>query len=201
MTMRNPVKIGARVYLRPLEVTDAQAIMIASHTEAEPGFQNHGRVPTSVMAFETWIRGLSGTATPEAVAFAICKPGVDRCLGTVMIRHIDWINRTGETGTGLLSAEDRGKGIGTEAKHLLLEYAFNDLRLHVLTAMVFSGNARSAAALAKQGYRLAGRLTADVQRGGTFHDTLVFDITRQDWEQAHARWRDRAIRRDGDAAN
>src|SRR5665811_1115257 len=75
-----------RVLLLPMcPVCTAQAIMIASHTEAEPGFQNHGRVPTSVMAFETWIRGLSGTATPEAVAFAICKPGVDRCLGTVMI--------------------------------------------------------------------------------------------------------------------
>jgi hypothetical protein len=31
---------------------------------------------------------------------------------------------------------------------------------------------------------VAGRLTADVQLGGGFHDTLVFDITRADWERA-----------------
>lgn len=182
MPMRNAVKVGDRVYLRPLEIADARAITTSTHVETEPEFQSRGRTPTSIMAFETWIRGLGGTSTPDAIAFAICHRGEDACLGTVMIRHIDWINRTGETGTGLLRAVDRGQGIGTEAKHLLLEYAFLDLQLHALHATVFAGNTRSAAALAKQGYRPAGRLTADIQRGGTFHDTLLFDITRADWD-------------------
>lgn len=188
MAERNPVKAGERIYLRPVEVADARAIMISSHLESEPQFQ--GRVPTSVMAFESWIRGLASTGVPNAIAFAICWRGDDRCLGTVTIRHIDWINLTAETGTGLLAAEDRGHGIGTEAKRLLLEYAFVDLQLHALHALVYSGNTRSAAALTKQGYRQAGRLTADFQRGGTFHDTLVFDLTRADWEQARDSSRD-----------
>ena len=191
MPMRNAVKVGARVWLRALEVADARAIMIASHTEAEPQFQEGGRVPTSVMAFETWIRELSNATVPDAISFAVCRRDDDLCIGTVTIRHIDWINRTGETGTGLLDAGDRGQGIGTEAKHLLLEYCFVDLQLHALHAVVFAGNTRSQAALIRQGYRLAGRLTADVQRNGGFHDTLLFDITCSDWERAHASWRER----------
>ncbi|CAN5767485.1 GNAT family protein [soil metagenome] len=187
MAERNAVKVGERLYLRPVEVADARAIMMSSHLESEPQFQGRGRVPSSVMAFESWIRDLASVGTPDAIAFAICRRGDDACLGTVMIRNIDWINRTAETGTGLLAATDRGQRIGTDAKRLLLEYAFVDLRLHALNALVFSGNTRSAAALTKQGYRLAGRLTADVQRGGTFHDTLVFDLTRADWERARER--------------
>lgn len=185
--MRNPVKIGERVYLRLLERDDARELAVASHLEPETVYRAGGRVPASVIAFEAWPRKLDGTHTPEHIVFAICRRDDDRFLGTVRLGHLDWINRTAETGTGLISAADRGQGIGTEAKHLLLEYAFVDLGLHALNSMVYEHNARSVGALRKQGYRLAGRLTADEQRGGEFHDTLVFDLTRDDWERARGR--------------
>lgn len=194
--MHSAVKVGERVWLRPLQVADARPISLAGHAEAETEFQERGRVPTSEMAFASWIRSLASRTVPDAIVLAICPRDDDQCIGTVRLGQIDWINRTAETGTGLLAAGDRGRGIGTEAKHLLLEYAFVDLQLHVLHSMVFAGNTRSIAALEKQGYRLAGRLTADVQRGGTFHDTLVFDITRADWEQT----RDRRCGQAGHAA-
>lgn len=182
--MRNAVKIGQRVYLRLVETGDARAFADASHLEGEPQFQDAGRVPVSAIAHERWIRDLGRPGTPEEISFAICRVADDAMVGITTLRHIDWVNRTAETGTGLLAAADRGQGIGTEAKHLLLEYAFVDLGLHALNSMVYERNARSDAALRKQGYRLAGRLTADVQQDGGFHDTLVFDITRADWERA-----------------
>lgn len=185
--MRNPVKIGERVYLRPLERGDARELALASHLEPETAHRAAGRVPTSVIAFEAWPRKLEGTHTPEDIVFSIGRRDDDRLLGTVRLGHLDWINRTAETGTGLIVAADRGQGLGTEAKHLLLEYAFVDLGLHALNSMVYEHNTRSVAALRKQGYRLAGRLTADEQRDGAFHDTLVFDITRADWELARKR--------------
>lgn len=187
--MRNAVKVGERVYLRLVEPGDARLLAEASHLEGEPQYQPDGRVPVSVIAHERWIRDLGGRGVPQELSFAICRIGDDAVLGLTTLRHIDWINRTAETGTGLLAAAERGQGIGTEAKQLLLAYAFVDLGLHALNAMVYERNSRSAAALRKQGYRLAGRLTADVQQAGGFHDTLVFDITRPDWERARARWR------------
>ncbi|MDQ4044824.1 MAG: GNAT family N-acetyltransferase [Chloroflexota bacterium] len=183
------MKVGERVYLRLVEVADAQSFADASHLEGEPELQDDGRVPVSVIAHERWIRDLGARGTPEELSFAICRIDDDACIGGTTLRHIDWINRTAETGTGLLAAAERGQGIGTEAKHLLLEYGFLDLGLHALNSMVYEHNTRSIAALEKQGYRLAGRLTADVQRGGAFHDTLLFDVTREDWERAGERWR------------
>ncbi len=115
------------------------------------------RQGASAIAFEAAIRKRSGAHVPEGMVFAICRRADDGFLGATRLGHIDWVNRTAETGTGLLAAEDRGRGIGTEAKRLLLDLAFRDLGLHALHAIVFAGNARSAAALRKQGYRLAGR--------------------------------------------
>jgi RimJ/RimL family protein N-acetyltransferase len=185
--MRNAVKIGERVWLRPLEVTDARTIALAGPLEPESALMQQGRVPTSVIAFEAWIRERAVPGTPEDIIFAICRRDDDVCIGTVRLGQIDWVNRTAETGTGLLAAGDRSRGLGTEAKHLLMEYAFHDLHLHALNSMVYEGNTRSVAALEKQGHRLAGRLVADVQRGGAFHDTLVFDITHDDWERTSGR--------------
>ncbi len=184
--MRNAVAVGERVYLRPMEERDAGALALSSVRESDTQFADAGRVPVSVMAFQHWIRQVTEDTSGREITFAVCRIGVDDCIGTVTLRHIDAVHRTAETGSGMLAAADRGQGLGTEAKHLLLRFAFETLGLHAISSSVYSGNARSIAALRKQGYRLAGRLTADVHRGGHFRDTLMFDLLRHEWEAAAA---------------
>lgn len=182
--MRNQVAVGKRIYLRPTEESDAETLSRALTDETEPDFYDDGRVPTSAIAFEHWLRELASDSAHREMTFAICWIADDTCIGMVSIRHIDLVNGTAETGSGLFSADHRGKGIGTEAKHLLLRYGFEVLGLHAISSSVFSANTRSAAALRKQGYRLAGRLTADVHRRGRYMDTLMFDVLRHEWEAA-----------------
>lgn len=182
--MRNQVAVGERIYLRPIETSDAEAISRSLTEETEVEFSEDGRVPTSALAFEHWLRPPAADAIPREMMFAICLIADDRCIGTATLRHINLVNGTAETGSGLFDAAHRGKGIGTEAKHLLLRYAFVTLGLHAISSSVFAGNTRSAAALRKQGYRLAGRLTGDVHRRGQYRDTLIFDLLRHEWEAA-----------------
>jgi len=184
--MRNPVAVGQRVYLRPIEERDAEALARSSVQESDTAFAEAGRVPVSVMAFQHWIRQINEDTSGREITFSICRIGDDACIGTATLRHIDLMHRTAATGSGLLAAEDRGQGLGTEAKHLVLRFAFESLGLHAISSIVYSGNARSIAALRKQGYRLAGRLTADVHRGGRFRDILLFDLLRHEWEAAYA---------------
>lgn len=186
--LRNAVAIGDRIYLRLLEPEDAGPISRASHLEPEVEFSDDGRVPASALAFASWIERMQKPAIPAELAFAICRIEDGQCIGGTSIRDIDWVHRTGETGTGLLNAEDRGRGLGPEAKHLLLRYCFHELGLHAIRSMVFSGNVRSVAALGKQGYRYAGKLTAFIQKGGAYHDDLVFDLLRPEWEAAYETW-------------
>lgn len=184
--MRNAIAVGERVYLRPMEEGDAGALALSSVRETDTRFAEDGRVPVSELAFRHWIRQVTGDAARHEISFSVCRIEDDACIGGVTLRHIDWVNRTAETGSGLLAVADRGHGLGTEAKHLLLRFAFETLGLHALSSIVYSGNLRSIAALRKQGYRPAGRLTADVHRHGRYGDALLFDLLRHEWEAAVA---------------
>ncbi|MFZ0217407.1 MAG: GNAT family protein [Candidatus Dormiibacterota bacterium] len=133
-------------------------------------------------------RGPTTERPPGSIAFAVCMRGDDRFLGVVGVDGLDWVHRTGETFSFLGPADVRGRGYGTEAKHLLLEYCFDRLDLLVLCSEVAEPNTRSAAALSKQGYRRAGvRKWADVT-GGRYIDDLLFDLTRRDWLAAREAW-------------
>ena len=186
--MRNPVMIGERVYLRPLEPGDVDELarFYAAETES---FYDDGRVPHSPLSFESWIADLYKQRPPTEIQFAVCLKDDDRLIGGVGVDGIDWVNRTGETESMLGLPEFRGKGYGTEAKHLLLEYCFDHLQLEMLCSYVWEPNTRSAAALIKQGYQPAGRLRSASSRHGTFADDLIFDLSREDWLAARERAR------------
>lgn len=185
--MRNPLMTGERVYLRPLEAGDAE--VFAQHAAAETETMMHrGREPESPLGLERWIAKLHEQQPPANIELAVCLRDGDQLIGSVGLEDIDWVNRTAETGSWLTLPEYRGRGYGTEAKHLLLEYAFEVLHLHALMSTVWEPNTRSAAALAKQGYRPAGRLRWHDVKDGVYRDLLVFDVTRAEWLAARAAW-------------
>jgi RimJ/RimL family protein N-acetyltransferase len=186
--MRNPIMIGERVYLRPLEAADAEKFARDEAVETDTFMLRH-RFLGSPISGEHWIAKLHEHQPPDAFELAVCLKEDDRPIGTVGIEDIDWVNRTGETGSWLTLPEYRGKGFGTEAKHLLLEYAFDQLQFHILMSTVWEPNTRSAAALAKQGYRPAGRFRWFEIKDGAYRDMLVFDVTRDEWLAARDAWR------------
>src|SRR5215471_17532024 len=194
--MRNPIMVGERVYLRPLEVEDADAIAAMDAGETDT-FMWRDRTPTSPLEHAQNIADAYRRQPPGRIILAVCLREGDRTIGTVALFDIDWVNRTGETGS-FLAADVRGRALGTEAKHLLLEYCFDRIHLHVLRSEVDEPNTRSAAALAKQGYRPAGRRKWHDIKDGRYFDMLLFDVTRPDWLAARDAWR--ATRAAGSAA-
>lgn len=187
--MRNPMMVGDRVYLRPFELTDAEEVARGTVMEPETFFER-GRFPASAIAFEYMIRETNAKPHPLTdIFFAVCLKEDDRFIGGVNVDHIDWVDRTAETGSGFLP-EFRGRGYGTEAKFLLLDYCFDRLHFHALRAHVFAPNTRSAAALSKQGYRPAGRLKWEDVKDGVYRDALVFDVLRDEFLAARAKWQE-----------
>jgi RimJ/RimL family protein N-acetyltransferase len=177
--------VGERIWLRPITREDAEALAMASHLEEEVAFTG-ARVPLSALSFEQWISTLGETE----FVFAICWAGEETCIGTASLRCIDRVNGTGETGMGFFSVADRGRGLGTETKELLLRFAFEDVGLHAVSCTISAVNVRSARAVERQGYRFAGKLTARIQGyGGAFCDQLVYDLTREEWQARPRDWR------------
>jgi len=121
---------------------------------------------------------------PAWTRFAIVTLDGDIVIGSNGLASIDWINRTAETETEIVRPAYRGGGYGTEAKHLLLEYGFNLLGLHMVRSQAWAFNTRSCAALRKQGYRDAGRLAWTGMKSGEMADDLFFDLLAEEWRAA-----------------
>jgi RimJ/RimL family protein N-acetyltransferase len=185
--MRNAVLVGERLYLRALEPSDAEPMARLDAVE-EDTFMYRQRVPTSPLEHLAQIQDDYKARPPSFFVFAVCLRRDDTLIGAVGAGGIDWVHRNGETFSWLGPADIRGQGYGTEAKHLLLGYCFDRLGLHVLRSEVAETNTRSASALLKQGYRRAGLRKWEDVKGGRFIDQHLFDVTREDWVQAHEAW-------------
>lgn len=186
--MDNRLLASERVYLRPFEARDAAVLARMYHEEPDTVQFYGGRLPFSPLLFEQQIASWHAGEQPSSVHLAVCIRNEQRLIGWVSLWEIDYIHRTAESASFMLP-DYRERGYGTEAKHLLLGYAFDQLQLHVITGTIVESNTRSLNALLRQGYRPAGRLHWTHTRGGRYGDTLLFDLTRGDWQEAHAEWR------------
>jgi RimJ/RimL family protein N-acetyltransferase len=71
-----------------------------------------------------------------------------------------------------------GKGYGTEALRLALQYAFDELNLHRLTLTVIDYNERAIALYEKAGFRREGVFREFGQRDGKRYDMYLYGLLR-----------------------
>lgn len=174
--------VGDRLALRPLQVEEA-ATIARSFLEEREVFFLRGRRPQSPIALADWIVKMGEASPPGNVELAVVTRE-NELVGEVNLMEIDWLARTAETAAWIYRAEHRGGGLGTEAKHLLLEYAFDRLGLHALRSYIFDSNTRSAAAVLSQGYRRAGRQLWALDQHAGFIGWQVFDVLAGEWRDA-----------------
>lgn len=176
----NAIKVGPRVYLRPLQKSDAQEIMQWARRETEP-FWSSGRGVVTQTSMEKWFESLGKDEPQSWVRFAVCLRENDECIGAVGIERVDYVHRSAESESEFHNVEYRSKGYGTEAKHLLFDFAFNTLGLHTLQSWVMYSNTRSAAALRKQGYRDVGLEPWLVLGAGGYENFGTYELLAEEW--------------------
>jgi RimJ/RimL family protein N-acetyltransferase len=177
---RNAMRIGERVYLRPLQKSDAKVMVEWARRETEPFWRN-GRSMATVTAVQSWFESLQKEEPQDWVRFAVCLRENDEVIGAVGVDGIDYQNRCAESESEIFQPYYRGGGYGSEAKHLLFDYAFNTLGMHSLQSWVFFPNTRSAAALRKQGYKEAGREHWLLMVDGGFQNFGTYDLLAEEW--------------------
>lgn len=172
-----------RLALRPMQVDDAETIANLIRREPDASF-GHSRFPYSAILIADWFGEMAEKDPAPDVELAVVMRETGELIGETGLYSIDWIARTAESGSWLYRAADRGKGYGTEAKLLLLEYAFERLGLNMIWAWVKERNPRSQAALRKQGYRDAGRFTWSGYGPDGFENARMFDLLATEWRAA-----------------
>ena len=185
---RNAVLIGKRVYLRPTIRKDEEEVALHARRETETFF-DIGRYLPDIEGLATWNDANQKEKFPTWIRFAVCLRENDELIGWVGMVGVDYVNRVAETASFFHRPEYRGDGYGSEAKQLLLEYAFEKLNLHVVQSWVYFPNTRSAAALRKQGYHEAGRINWVYPFEGTFGNFVAFDLLAEEWRaMPRAEW-------------
>ena len=106
----------------------------------------------------------------------------DRLMGTAAVQGIEWANGNGFVRLGIGAAEDRGKGYGTQALQMLLRFAFAELNLFRVSAVVPEYNETAIALLKKFGFTQEVCRRKALERDGRRWDFYVFGLLKDEWQ-------------------
>ena len=169
---------GEKCILRPLRVDDATDL--ARLMENMEGRENIRVVfPTSEEELARWIEGLYRKKVPRDIVFAIDVEGT--LIGTVSLHDINWTSRHGTLTIAIYRSDYRGRGIGTEATSLILDYAFDLLNLHRVKLEVYEYNKTALHIYEKLGFVKEGVWRSQRYLRGKYYDVVLMGILKDEW--------------------
>lgn len=109
---------------------------------------------------------------------------VDRkFIGTTgLYSHRD-IYRSWEFRALIFDPDEIGKGIGTEATRMVVDYGFTRLNAHRVWLGVSSANDRAIACYRKVGFVEEGRLRDEIFAYGKYHNAVRMGILEEEWSR------------------
>ena len=108
--------------------------------------------------------------------FTIYERATGRPIGNCGLHAVDLANRRTMVGIMIGEPDARGRGYGTEAMRLLLDYAFTVLGLHNVMLTVVEYNGAGRRCYEKVGFREMGRRRESRWYNGRFWDEIHMDI-------------------------
>jgi RimJ/RimL family protein N-acetyltransferase len=103
-------------------------------------------------------------------------------IGKASIQWIEWANGNGFLRLGIGAADDRCKGYGTQALQMLLRFAFAELNLFRVSAIVPEYNVGALALLKKFGFIQEVCRRKSLERDARRWDLYVFGLLKDEWQ-------------------
>lgn len=177
--MNNPFLVGKRVYLRPVEPSDAKLLADCNNDPAvRVSFFTH--TPTSVHLQE---RRTEEFYRPGAdyIPLVIVAIDEDASVGITAFHRVDLVSHAAVFSICISDETHRGKGLGGEVTRLMLQYAFDILNLHRVQLHVWAENAAGIRAYEKAGFIREGCLREAMRHDGVYYDFLVMGVLDREW--------------------
>jgi RimJ/RimL family protein N-acetyltransferase len=181
--VKNAFRTGERIALRPLEVEDASLCQEWLNDPENLQYLLRFR-PLTLAEERGWLGSLQGKR--EDHVFGIALREGERLIGACGLHGAELPHRTGQLGIMIGDRTAQGKGYGSEAIRLLLEYGFGTLGLHRVALFVYANNARGIRCYESCGFRREGVLREARWWGGRWWDILEYGILEQEWQAAAA---------------
>jgi len=146
----------------------------------------------SSVALRVYInRALQEHQEGASLPFVICELATGHVVGMTRLKEIVREHQRAVIGSWIMPAA-WGKGVNTEAKLLLLEYAFQSLQCTRVELRTDQRNTCSRAALTKLGAVEEGMLRShEVTAHGFRRNTVVFSVIAEEWEEVQLKLRSR----------
>jgi len=185
-----PPRVFRRIFLKRSEIAlskltpaDAEWLETWINDPTTTRWMATGRVPTTLeqVAFQ-----IMQWQEPRDWAFAVLisdqlnVDGQFQAIGSVGLYDVDWLTRKAEFRI-LLGAPHTGKGYGTEATKLILDFAFSRLGLHRIWLGVTDANIGAVKCYERCGFSREGILRDDLFRDGQFYDSIRMAILETEW--------------------
>ena len=133
---------------------------------------------------ENWYDNLPKRQNDFLFAIVILKENEEEILiGNCGIHEVNWKDRVGVCGIMIGEKSYWGKGYGTEAMELLLNYGFKVLNLNRIELLVHDFNERAIKCYEKLGFIREGLTRQAVFVNGNYHDTLIMGLLQQEWKE------------------
>lgn len=161
---------GIRIGLTELRYDDSETLF-AWINDPETIRFNAPYGPVHEPGHIAWLKAVA--KDPSRIVFGIRKLKERRLIGVVQLIDLHPIHRSAELVIRIGAETDRGRGLGTEAVRLAIEFGFRHRNLQRLWLRVFADNIRAIRAYEKAG----------MQREGTLHRACFID----------GQWRDEVV--------
>lgn len=114
--------------------------------------------------------------------FTITKKENGIPIGEIRISYISFIDGTGEIGI-ILNPQERGKGYGHEALQLILDFAFNRMRLTRIESQYVESNISSAKLFKKAGFVIEGIRRNAKYFDGKYNNVIIASILAYEYNK------------------
>ena len=169
---------GERIYLREIRLSDANKNYRDWMNDPEINQYLESRFEGwSVGKLKRYISNIK--RNPDSVFLTIVLRNGNKHIGNIKIGPINRRHRYADVGVIIGEKSFWGKGIATEAIKLVVDYAFNKLGLHKLTAGAYSCNIGSIRAFKRAGFSVEGVRKKHGFCNGKYIDGVLLGIVRR----------------------
>lgn len=175
--------IGPRITLRPMLASDGPALVRAA-ADGELWKLPFTVVPSAETVDEYIRLALEGRADGTAIPFVTETIEPKQVIGSTRFWRIDWHNRKLEIGCTWLSASWQRTFANTEAKFLMLCFAFERLNCTRVQFTTDEIDEKSCAAVLRLGAKQEGIVRHDfILPDGRKRDSVWFSIIDEEWPE------------------
>lgn len=135
--------------------------------------------PMTLHEEEKWFQSI--TAADDTYKFAIETLEDSQFIGGCSINGVDWKNSVATVGIFIGSKNHRGKGYGTDAMKVLIDFIFMQMNINKIRLIVYSYNKSAVKCYERCGFKTEGVLRQEIFKNNRRYDKIAMGLLKEEY--------------------